>query len=408
MKREKNRCAKLKRKKVIRFGCVAAVLVSLMCVANPCEVKALTTTFICVHQTSKSDPASSMYSGDFRPGSEDETIYAVIDSGASPSDVDAALYQGVTMKGYTTEAIEYALNHGYMLGYVDLLKQGGWIPQDFSPAGSAPAPSNTSATNDVSTSSGNESAGQKNTADSNSKTDTKQKSEPTKEESVTGTYVVVNADTSVYDSYSASKENETYDIGTEVEVTGLYSNGMYEITYHDGNGYIRQKNLVTKEDYDSGWEETDSVAATCTEAGKTVYTNKLSGATKEEEIPALGHDYVASETVAATCTKDGKNVFECSRCGDTNEEIIKATGHTEGKWEVTKEPKAFSKGEKVKKCTVCKEVLKTKEIKQTCPLPLWSVIVIAIGCVGIVAAVITVVLKKKMSRKTVVMEENEE
>ncbi|MDD6216499.1 MAG: hypothetical protein PUB28_07100, partial [Roseburia sp.] len=152
MKREKNRCTKLKRKKVIRFGCVAAVLVSLMCVANPCEVK--------------SDPASSVYSGDFRPGSEDETIYAVIDSGASPSDVDAALYQGVTMKGFTTEAIEYALNHGYMLGYVDLLKQGGWIPQDFSPAGSAPAPSNTPATNDVSTSSGNESAGQKNTADS--------------------------------------------------------------------------------------------------------------------------------------------------------------------------------------------------------------------------------------------------
>lgn len=218
----------------------------------------------------------------------------------------------------------------------------------------------------------------------------------------------MNTDTSVYDSYSASKENETYDIGTEVEVTGLYSNGMYEITYHDGKGYIRQKNLVTKEDYEAGWEETDSVAAACTEAGKTVYTNKLSGATKEEEIPAFGHDYVSSETVAATCTKDGKNVFECSRCGDTNEEVIKATGHTEGKWEVTKEPKAFSKGEKVKKCTVCKEVLKTKEIKQTCPLPLWSVITIAIGCVGAVAAVITVVLKKKMSRKTVVMEENEE
>lgn len=407
MKREKNRCAKLKRKKVIRFGCVAAVLVSLMCVANPCEVKALTTTFVCVHQTSKSDPATSGYGGDYSQ-TDDETIYAVVDSGASPSDVDAALYQGATMKAYTPQAIEYALNHGYMLGYVDLLKQGGWIPQDFSPAGSAPAPSETPSTNDASTSSGNESAGQKNTADSNSKTDTKQKSEPTKDESVSGTYVVVNTDTSVYDSYSASKENETYDIGTEVEVTGLYSNGMYEITYHDGKGYIRQKNLVTKEDYEAGWEETDSVAAACTEAGKTVYTNKLSGATKEEEIPAFGHDYVSSETVAATCTKDGKNVFECSRCGDTNEEVIKATGHTEGKWEVTKEPKAFSKGEKVKKCTVCKEVLKTKEIKQTCPLPLWSVIVIAIGCVGAVAAVITVVLKKKMSRKTVVMEENEE
>ena len=154
MKREKNRCAKLKRKKVIRFGCVAAVLVSSMCVANPCEVKALTTTFICVHQTSKSDPATSGYGGDYTQ-TDDETIYAVVDSGASPSDVDAALYQGATMKAYTPQAIEYALNHGYMLGYVDLLKQGGWIPQDFSPAGSAPAPSETPSSNDASTSSGN-------------------------------------------------------------------------------------------------------------------------------------------------------------------------------------------------------------------------------------------------------------
>lgn len=71
------------------------------------------------------DPATSVYDGDFIPGSADDTIYAVVNAGTSPSDIDADLYQMVTMKGFTTGAIEYALNNGYMLGYIDLLKQGG-------------------------------------------------------------------------------------------------------------------------------------------------------------------------------------------------------------------------------------------------------------------------------------------
>ncbi len=212
---------------------------------------------------------------------------------------------------------------------------------------------------------------------------------------MTGTYVVINNDTSVYDSYSGSSEQETYEIGTEVEVTGLYSNKMYEITYNDGKGYVRQKNLVTKEEYEAGWEETEKVEATCAKAGKTVYTNKLSGATKEEEIPALGHSYEVAETVEATCTEDGKTVYTCSVCEDTYEEAITASGHTEGKWEVTKEASAFSKGEKVKKCTICGETLETEVIKQTFPLPLWSVLVIAAVCVGAIAAVVIIVLKRK-------------
>lgn len=57
-----------------------------------------------------------------------------------------------------------------------------------------------------------------------------------------------------------------------------------------------------------------------------------------------------------------------------------------------KEPRLFSKGEKVIKCTVCGEVLKTETVEQTCPLPL--PVVIAIG-VGIVAIIAVVVLKKK-------------
>lgn len=73
---------------------------------------------------------------------------------------------------------------------------------------------------------------------------------------------------------------------------------MYEFKYNDGSAYIRQKNLATAEDYEAAWELTETVDATCTKAGKTVYT--------------------------------------CTACGDSYEEEIKAAGHEAGKWEVKK------------------------------------------------------------------------
>lgn len=373
----------MKKEKIKRLG----FKTTLLCFAVACA-------FSYMHADVISD--GTVYDGNFIPGSADDTIYGTIAAGLSPSDVDAGLYDMASKNGFTAGAIEDALNNGYMLGYIDLLKQGGWIPQDFTPSGSAPAASTPTPSSDSTTPSGSGTTG--NTSFGTSKSETKQKAEPTKDDSIAGSYVVINADTSVYNTYSASKEKETYDIGTEVEVTGLYSNGMYEIKYNDGNGYVRQKNLVTQEDYEAAWEETESVAATCTEAGKTTYTNSLSGATKEEEIPAAGHSYEVTENKEATCTEDGKTVYTCSACGDTYEEPVKAAGHTEGKWEVTKKAKAFSKGERVKKCTVCGEILKAEETVQTFPLPLWSVIVIGAAVLAIVVVVITLIIRKNQKK----------
>lgn len=132
---------------------------------------------------------------------------------------------------------------------------------------------------------------------------------------------------------------------------------MYEFKYNDGSAYIRQKNLATAEDYEAAWELTETVDATCTKAGKTVYT--------------------------------------CTACGDSYEEEIKASGHEAGKWEVTKKAEAFRQGERVKKCTVCGEVLETESIAQTFPLPLWSVIAVGAVAAALIAVVVVLVIRKK-------------
>ncbi|MBQ3160543.1 MAG: hypothetical protein IJC04_00290, partial [Oscillospiraceae bacterium] len=71
----------------------------------------------------------------------------------------------------------------------------------------------------------------------------------------------------------------------------------------------------------------ETTDATCTEAGKTVYTCEC-GDTYEEVIDALGHTE-ATETVDATCTVDGSTIVKCSVCGETiSATVIPATGHT--------------------------------------------------------------------------------
>ena len=124
-------------------------------------------------------------------------------------------------------------------------------------------------------------------------------------------------------------------------------------------------------------EVTQSTAATCTEAGRTVSTCTLCGEEFTEEIPALGHsltaasctarpvctlcgyasgsalghvytdgvcihcgdvlpqdvptdcqhDYVLSQQTAPTCTGEGSMEYQCSKCGHTYSQTIGATGH---------------------------------------------------------------------------------
>ena len=92
--------------------------------------------------------------------------------------------------------------------------------------------------------------------------------------------------------------------------------------------------MATIEVFDVAGEEpphehdynTEIIAATCTEAGKTVYTCDC-GDSYEEVIDALGHTEVTT-TVDATCTADGSITVTCDVCGETlSTEVIPATGH---------------------------------------------------------------------------------
>lgn len=63
------------------------------------------------------------------------------------------------------------------------------------------------------------------------------------------------------------------------------------------------------------------------------------------------------EEEKATCDKEGKKVQRCTECKEIcNTQEIKALGHTPGDWETEKEATCKAEGKRVKYCTVCKKV----------------------------------------------------
>ena len=58
---------------------------------------------------------------------------------AEKYETDAEIYEDIQDNQFSTPIIETMINDGYLLGYVDQLKAEGWIPQDFTPAGSKPS-----------------------------------------------------------------------------------------------------------------------------------------------------------------------------------------------------------------------------------------------------------------------------
>lgn len=75
------------------------------------------------------------------------------------------------------------------------------------------------------------------------------------------------------------------------------------------------------------YEKTGEVAATCEQDGKELYACKNCGGTREEPIPALGHQEGAPVGSEATCTEAGSLVYTCERCGKTRTETPAALGH---------------------------------------------------------------------------------
>lgn len=133
------------------------------------------------------------------------------------------------------------------------------------------------------------------------------------------------------------------------------------------------------------WKKTGTVAATCTDTGKTEYTCTVCGQTKITTIKALGHKYETVSTDDATCTTPKTVHKECTRCHDKKDETSgEALGHNwrtssdknsktcircktthihtwdEGKYSV--EPTCKDAGKKLFTCTDCGDT-KTVAVK---------------------------------------------
>ena len=72
------------------------------------------------------------YSGGENQVGCNDDAYRVFEKNAT----DAEIYDCIQDNYFSTPIIETMINDGYLLGYVDQLKAEGWIPQDFTPAGS--------------------------------------------------------------------------------------------------------------------------------------------------------------------------------------------------------------------------------------------------------------------------------
>ena len=308
--------------KIKKYAAIGTIAIMGLLLANTAVEK--TVTLISDTDTS----CVTTYSGGENQVGCNDDAYRVFEKNAT----DAEIYDCIQDNYFSTPIIETMINDGYLLGYVDQLKAEGWIPQDFTPAGSKTS----------------------NTSSAEAKTETP-------------------AETSNETSTSDDKQPEKTEKSNKSET----------------------KKEPTQEEIDAAWEETERVEATCIEDGKIVYTNSITGDTKEESIPADGHDYEVTDTTEAACTEDGKNTYTCKVCGDSYEEAIPATGHTEGEWRVTKEAGLFSTGSKEVACEKCGEVLDTEEIPQTCPLPLAAVIGIVVAVVVVIGVIVILVRRRK-------------
>ena len=205
------------------------------------------------------------------------------------------------------------------------------------------------------------------------------------------------ADTT-YDKAGSLKKFE------EVNVTGKASTGWYRIKTSSGVEAYISNSLITTEDPKKVTvqtvEENGEVVTTTVEGENPTAVAQVVEEIKAEEVPEEmpeempkehEHNYISEITKEATCTEAGITTYTCE-CGDSYTEEIPKLEHVAGDWEVSKEPNLIKAGEKVKKCSVCGEILETQKI----PAKTNMLIGIIIGCVVAIGGCISgFVLSKK-------------
>lgn len=96
----------------------------------------------------------------------------------------------------------------------------------------------------------------------------------------------------------------------------------YAIKFNDTHHWEECVCGATRNKTEHTWgEHAVTKAATCTEAGTMTYTC-VCGATKMEEIPAMGHSWGEPEVTYAANGQDGEKVYTCTVCNEIKKEAI--------------------------------------------------------------------------------------
>lgn len=180
---------------------------------------------------------------------------------------------------------------------------------------------------------------------------------PTKEDGTFAGKVTISLPYELQEEDDVDNINVWYiaDDGTVQSFKGTYSNGFvsFETDHFSYYTVTRLTNAERCELYDHVWNEVNQ-APTCTNQGRYIKSCQRCGKVeKDETLPSLGHDYVATENVTApTCDKPGITEEKCSRCGDTKKYEIPALGHDYALTE-QKEPTHTAAGQKISVCGNC-------------------------------------------------------
>lgn len=136
---------------------------------------------------------------------------------------------------------------------------------------------------------------------------------------------------------------------------------VYKVTEPEQNNGIRKITIVNLEKettqikVDKEWYDANNTKLDDAPEGMTSITFEL----YRKATISCKHVWVLDEdneaTVPATCTVNGKRIYKCDKCSDTKEETIPALGHDWGEWTVTVPATVSSDGEEERVCARCKE-----------------------------------------------------
>ena len=153
--------------------------------------------------------------------------------------------------------------------------------------------------------------------------------QPTCTEKGVETFTCACGDTYTEDVAATSHTPGAFSVENEV-AAGCETKGRYDnVTYCTVCNDELSRNTVEVSATGHKYDEAETKAPTCTEAGVNTFTCSVCGYSYTNSIEATGHTIVNHDAKAPTCTEIGWDAYEtCENCDYTTYKQIGATGHT--------------------------------------------------------------------------------